>query len=57
MAFVGLRVVYVGLYLLNLGSLRTLVWGAAVASNVARLCLRSCVGSGTGKYGRALFDE
>jgi uncharacterized MAPEG superfamily protein len=34
-AFVGLRVVYVGLYLLNQGNLRTLVWSAAVACNVA----------------------
>lgn len=35
MAFVGLRVVYVALYLLNQGNLRTLVWSAAVATNVA----------------------
>ena len=39
MAFVGLRVVYVGLYLLNLGALRTLVWTAAVGTNVALLML------------------
>ena len=39
MAFVGLRVVYVAVYLMNLGTLRTLVWTAAVATNVALLTL------------------
>jgi len=39
MAFVGLRVVYVAMYLLNLGAARTLVWTAAVATNVALLML------------------
>jgi uncharacterized MAPEG superfamily protein len=39
MAFVGLRVVYVAMYVMNLGTLRTLVWTAAVASNVALLML------------------
>ena len=38
-AFVGLRVVYVAMYLTNLGTLRTLVWTAAVATNVALLML------------------
>lgn len=35
LAFVVLRVVYVAMYLMNLGNLRTLVWTAAVATNVA----------------------
>ncbi|MEI6804727.1 MAG: MAPEG family protein [Burkholderiales bacterium] len=39
MAFVGLRVVYVAVYLFNWGTLRTLVWTAAVATNVALLML------------------
>lgn len=39
MTFVGLRVVYVAVYLLNLGTLRTLVWTAAVGTNVALLML------------------
>ena len=37
MAFVGLRVVYVAMYVMNWGTLRTLVWTAAVATNVALL--------------------
>lgn len=39
MAFVGLRVVYVAMYVMNLGTLRTLVWTAALASNIALLML------------------
>ncbi len=39
MAFVGLRVVYVAMYVMNWGTLRTLVWTAAVATNVALLML------------------
>jgi len=39
MTFVGLRVVYVALYLMNLSTLRTLVWTAAVGTNVALLML------------------
>ncbi len=39
MAFVGLRVVYVAMYLLNLGTMRTLVWTAAVGTNVALLMI------------------
>jgi uncharacterized MAPEG superfamily protein len=39
MAFVGLRVVYVAVYMMNWGTLRTLVWSAAVASNVALFLL------------------
>ena len=35
MAFVALRVAYVAMYLLNLGILRTLIWMAAVACNIA----------------------
>jgi uncharacterized MAPEG superfamily protein len=35
LAFIGLRVVYTALYLANLGSLRTLVWTAALAANIA----------------------
>ena len=38
-AFVGLRVVYVAMYLMNLGTLRTLVWTAALGTNVALLML------------------
>jgi uncharacterized MAPEG superfamily protein len=39
MTFVGLRVVYVAVYLMNLGSLRSLVWFAAVGSAVALFLL------------------
>ena len=39
MAFVGLRVVYVAMYLLNLGTMRTLVWTAAVWTIVALLII------------------
>ena len=34
MAFVTLRVAYVAVYLMNLGNLRSLIWAAAVATNV-----------------------
>ena len=34
MIFVALRVVYIGLYLGNLATLRSLVWFAAIATNV-----------------------
>ena len=34
MAFVALRVVYIAVYMMNLGNLRSLIWGAAVATNV-----------------------
>jgi uncharacterized MAPEG superfamily protein len=37
MLFVGLRLVYIALYLMNLGTLRTLVWTAAVGTCVALL--------------------
>jgi uncharacterized MAPEG superfamily protein len=39
MAFVGLRIAYVAMYLMNWGTLRTLVWAGAVATNVALLML------------------
>ncbi len=39
LAYIGIRVVYVGMYLANLGSLRTLVWTAGLATNVALLAL------------------
>lgn len=39
LAFVGIRVVYVATYLMNLGSLRTLVWTAGLATCVALLML------------------
>ena len=39
MTFVGLRVVYVAMYVMNWGTMRTLVWTAAVATNVALLIL------------------
>jgi uncharacterized MAPEG superfamily protein len=35
MAFVGIRLVYVGTYLANIGALRTLVWTAGIAVNIA----------------------
>lgn len=35
MAFIALRVVYVAVYLANIGTLRTLVWAAATASAIA----------------------
>jgi len=34
MAFVTLRVAYVAVYLMNFGNLRSLIWAAAVATNV-----------------------
>jgi uncharacterized MAPEG superfamily protein len=34
MAFVGLRVVYIGLYFADLATLRSIVWFAAVVANV-----------------------
>ncbi len=37
MAFIGLRVVYIALYLANIGALRTLVWMAATGCSVAIL--------------------
>ena len=39
LAFVGIRVVYVATYLMNLGSLRTLVWTAGLAICIALLML------------------
>ena len=39
MAFVALRFAYVVMYLMNWGTLRTLVWTGAVATNVALLML------------------
>lgn len=35
MAFIALRLVYIALYLMNLGAVRTLVWAAALACCVA----------------------
>lgn len=37
MTFVALRLVYVGVYLMNWGNVRTLVWTAAVVTNVMLL--------------------
>ncbi|MCH2241524.1 MAG: MAPEG family protein [Aquabacterium sp.] len=34
MAFIGLRVVYIGLYFANLATLRSVVWFAAIVANV-----------------------
>ncbi|RFC36137.1 MAG: putative conserved protein, MAPEG superfamily [Candidatus Nitrotoga sp. SPKER] len=34
MSFVVLRVVYIAVYLMNFGNLRSLIWGAAVATNI-----------------------
>lgn len=39
MAFVGVRLVYVAMYLMNLGTLRSLVWAVGVGTNVALLML------------------
>jgi len=39
MLFIGLRVAYVAVYLLNLGTIRTLVWTAGLATSVAILTL------------------
>jgi uncharacterized MAPEG superfamily protein len=39
MTFVALRLAYVASYLMNLGSVRTLIWTAAVASNIALLLM------------------
>jgi len=35
LAFIGLRVVYTAVYFANIGALRTLVWVAALAVNIA----------------------
>ena len=35
MAFIGIRLVYIAMYLANIGALRTLVWTAALAANIA----------------------
>ncbi len=35
MSFVALRVVYVAAYIMNVGNFRSLVWTAAIATNVA----------------------
>lgn len=35
MAFIGLRVVYIGVYLANVGTLRSLVWAAGLATCIA----------------------
>jgi uncharacterized MAPEG superfamily protein len=39
MAFVALRLVYVAVYLMNLGTVRTLVWSGGVAACVALMLL------------------
>lgn len=39
MAYIGIRVVYLGMYLANQGTLRTLVWTAGLATNVALLLM------------------
>jgi len=39
MAFVALRLVYVAVYLMNLGTVRTLVWSGGVAGCVALMLL------------------
>jgi uncharacterized MAPEG superfamily protein len=35
MAFIGIRLVYIAMYLANIGALRTLVWSAGLAANIA----------------------
>ena len=35
MAFVGLRCMYIAAYIFNLGSLRTIIWAAGMASSIA----------------------
>jgi len=37
--FVALRVAYIAVYLMNFGNLRSLIWGAAVATNVGLLLM------------------
>jgi uncharacterized MAPEG superfamily protein len=39
MAFIGIRLVYVAMYLMNQGALRTLVWTAGLATNIALLAM------------------
>ncbi len=39
LAFIGIRVVYTAMYLANLASLRSLVWAAGLATNVALLMM------------------
>lgn len=37
LSFIGIRIAYVAAYLANIGTLRSLIWGAGVATNVALL--------------------
>jgi uncharacterized MAPEG superfamily protein len=39
LSFVGIRLVYVAVYLMNQGTLRTLVWAAGLATNIGLLTL------------------
>ena len=39
MAFVGIRVVYVAVYLMNIGALRTLVWAAGLSTCIAIMAM------------------
>jgi uncharacterized MAPEG superfamily protein len=36
-AWIGLRLVYLGVYIAGYGALRTLIWGLALALNIAIL--------------------
>ena len=37
--FIGLRVLYIGAYLMNVGTLRTLIWTAATVTSISILLL------------------
>lgn len=39
LSFIAIRVIYVAMYLLNLGTLRTLVWAAGLAVSIALLAM------------------
>ena len=39
LAYIGIRVLYVAMYLANLGTVRTLVWTAGLATNIALLLM------------------
>jgi uncharacterized MAPEG superfamily protein len=39
LSFIGIRVAYVAAYLANIGTLRSLIWGAGLAVNVALLAM------------------
>lgn len=39
LSFIGIRIAYVAVYLANIGTLRSLIWGAGLAVNIALLAM------------------